>query len=324
MARRHMRFQYSIALAALIGSAPVTAQSTNGVSATQQAQPAAPTQTPPAPAPAPAPAGNAVGPPQLRDFSLGGTVTRPAETPATQTRAGLDRAHGSTADAARAIDSGACGAANRSPAPCGARHRARRCCNRAARTGDRRASDRAIAACAAERAGPGRTGPGTGADVVFVTGRHADLAVAGGAARARGGWRLPVVAASAARAGALRQRPCRPWRARHAPCHAAPPQRQPARPPPVPASARPAPTPTPAPPCRYQRLPPRRSPARRSHQPGSSPPRLRRKFHRRQAPQSRRSPRSRRSGSLLRASSHGSNSSWCRSSPKSTRRKERR
>ncbi|MGZ8348197.1 MAG: hypothetical protein ACXWUP_13905 [Allosphingosinicella sp.] len=73
MARRRMRVQYSIAFAALIGGAPVAAQSTNNAVATT---PPPATTTPP-----PAATGNSVGPPQLRDFSLGGTVTRPAEIP---------------------------------------------------------------------------------------------------------------------------------------------------------------------------------------------------------------------------------------------------
>ena len=63
-----MRIWDSVALAAAFAAAPVAAQSTNDA-------------TPPSatiPTPTPAPAGNSVGPPQLRDFNLNGTVTQPA------------------------------------------------------------------------------------------------------------------------------------------------------------------------------------------------------------------------------------------------------
>lgn len=88
MAGRRTWLQYSMAIAVLSGGAPLAAQSTNNAVATTP-PPAATTST--TPAPAPAPSGNAIGPPQLRDFSLGGTVTRPAEPAATPPAAGTVR-----------------------------------------------------------------------------------------------------------------------------------------------------------------------------------------------------------------------------------------
>ena len=78
MAGRRMRLHYCVAIAAMIGGAPLGAQSTNNIAATAPPPPAA-SAAPPSAATAP-PSGTAVGPPQLRDFSLDGTVTRPAET----------------------------------------------------------------------------------------------------------------------------------------------------------------------------------------------------------------------------------------------------
>jgi hypothetical protein len=82
MAGRRKWLQDSIAIAVLLGGAPLAAQSTNNAATTATPPPAASTTPVPAPTPAPAPSGNAIGPPQLRDFNLGGTVTRPAETAA--------------------------------------------------------------------------------------------------------------------------------------------------------------------------------------------------------------------------------------------------
>ena len=62
-----MRFMDTAALAALLAAAPLAAQSTS-----------APPSPTPTPTPSPAPAGDAVGPPQLRDFNLNGAVTQPA------------------------------------------------------------------------------------------------------------------------------------------------------------------------------------------------------------------------------------------------------
>lgn len=78
MAGRRLRLQISMAVAVLVGAAPLAAQSTNNVAATAPPAPAA--SAVPAPATTTAPSGAAIGPPQLRDFSLGGTVIRPAET----------------------------------------------------------------------------------------------------------------------------------------------------------------------------------------------------------------------------------------------------
>lgn len=63
MARRRVTFRTGLAIAALTGAAHLAAQSTTNTSAT----------------PAPPPSGTAVGPPQLRDFTLNGTVTQPAQ-----------------------------------------------------------------------------------------------------------------------------------------------------------------------------------------------------------------------------------------------------
>ena len=70
--RRRISLGQSVAIAAVLMAAPLAAQSTNVAT--------------PAPTPTPAPAGDAVGPPQLRDFNLNGTVTQPAQ-PATPTPA---------------------------------------------------------------------------------------------------------------------------------------------------------------------------------------------------------------------------------------------
>ncbi len=71
--RRRISLWESVAFAAVLASGPLAAQSTN------QATP------PPTPAPTPAPTGNSVGPPQLRDFNLNGTVTTPAQPDAPTT-----------------------------------------------------------------------------------------------------------------------------------------------------------------------------------------------------------------------------------------------
>ncbi|MDQ3079727.1 MAG: hypothetical protein M3R03_06990 [Pseudomonadota bacterium] len=68
----------SVAVAAVLMPAALAAQSTN-------------TTAPATPTPAPATEGTAVGPPQLRDFNLNGTVTRPAQ-PATETPSPTPRA----------------------------------------------------------------------------------------------------------------------------------------------------------------------------------------------------------------------------------------
>jgi hypothetical protein len=69
MARRRVTEGFGLALVALSGGAPLAAQSTT----TNTANTANTT------APATPPAGSAVGPPQLRDFTLNGTVTQPTE-----------------------------------------------------------------------------------------------------------------------------------------------------------------------------------------------------------------------------------------------------
>jgi hypothetical protein len=68
MARRRVTVKMALALAAFVGGAPLAGQSTTtNTTAT----------------PVPPQGGNAVGPPQLRDFTLNGTVTQPAQpTPA--------------------------------------------------------------------------------------------------------------------------------------------------------------------------------------------------------------------------------------------------
>ena len=80
--RRRMSLCKRVAFAAVVLPASLAAQS--------------PAQTipPPAPAPTPAPVGDSVGPPQLRDFNLNGTVTRPAPdtTPSPMPRAAPPRA----------------------------------------------------------------------------------------------------------------------------------------------------------------------------------------------------------------------------------------
>jgi hypothetical protein len=64
MARRRVTFRTGLAFAALTGAAQLAAQSTTtNTTAT----------------PTPPPSGTAVGPPQLRDFTLNGTVTQPAQ-----------------------------------------------------------------------------------------------------------------------------------------------------------------------------------------------------------------------------------------------------
>ena len=76
--RRRMKRWNSAALAVVMASAPLAAQVTN-----EAVPPPAPTPAP-TPTPTPTPAGTSVGPPQLRDFNLNGTVTQPAQ-PATPT-----------------------------------------------------------------------------------------------------------------------------------------------------------------------------------------------------------------------------------------------
>ncbi len=76
--RRRMKRWNMAALAVVLASAPLAAQVAN-----EAAPPPAPAPAP-TPTPSPAPAGNSVGPPQLRDFNLNGTVTQPAQ-PATPT-----------------------------------------------------------------------------------------------------------------------------------------------------------------------------------------------------------------------------------------------
>ena len=78
MARSRTRLLESVACVAVMAAAPLAAQSTtNAVTPPVQV---------PAPSPRPAPSGTAVGPPQLRDFNLNGTVTQPAApAPATTT-----------------------------------------------------------------------------------------------------------------------------------------------------------------------------------------------------------------------------------------------
>ena len=79
MRRRMKRWNgVALAMSLVIPFAPLAAQATNAV-----VPPSAPAPTP-TPTPTPAPAGDAVGPPQLRDFNLNGTVTQPAQ-PATPT-----------------------------------------------------------------------------------------------------------------------------------------------------------------------------------------------------------------------------------------------
>ena len=70
MALGHMRFFESVAVAGLLASSPLGAQST---SPANQAATQIPT-----PSPAPAPTGDVVGPPQLRDFNLNGATIQPA------------------------------------------------------------------------------------------------------------------------------------------------------------------------------------------------------------------------------------------------------
>jgi len=84
MMRRRMRISDSVAFAAVLAAAPLAAQSTN------QATP--PPATTPTPTPTPAPAGDSVGPPQLRDFNLNGTVTQPAAPTPTPTPTPTPRA----------------------------------------------------------------------------------------------------------------------------------------------------------------------------------------------------------------------------------------
>src|SRR5690242_1505243 len=79
MARRRVSYGFGLALVALSGGAPLSAQSTT----TNTANTANTT------APATPPSGSAVGPPQLRDFTLNGTVTQPtqpAPAPTTSSR----------------------------------------------------------------------------------------------------------------------------------------------------------------------------------------------------------------------------------------------
>ena len=71
MARRRKGLWQGVALAAVMAPAPLAAQSTN-----EAFPPATPT---------PAPRGDEVGPPQLRDFNLNGTVTQPQPVTPTPT-----------------------------------------------------------------------------------------------------------------------------------------------------------------------------------------------------------------------------------------------
>lgn len=71
--RRRMKRWNMAALAVVMASAPLAAQVAN-----EGVPPPAPTPAP-TPTPSPAPTGNSVGPPQLRDFNLNGTVTQPAQ-----------------------------------------------------------------------------------------------------------------------------------------------------------------------------------------------------------------------------------------------------
>jgi len=77
--RRRISILGSIAFVAALAPAALAAQSTNVTAPT------------PTPTPTPAPEGDSVGPPQLRDFNLNGTVTRPAQ-PVTSTPSPTPRA----------------------------------------------------------------------------------------------------------------------------------------------------------------------------------------------------------------------------------------
>ena len=102
--RRRMGLWDGAAAAAVLAAAPLAAQSTS------QATPPA---TTPTPAPGRAPAGDTVGPPQLRDFNLNGTVTQPAAPNPTPAPTPVPRATAPTPTAPRTAPA----PVDRAPAP---------------------------------------------------------------------------------------------------------------------------------------------------------------------------------------------------------------